>query len=75
MRGDYSRSTLREKRNLILDDGVTFIRGFYFDMCKLLKADAFVHICDNSASNFDYSVEKFNIINQLYLEYCSKKLQ
>ena len=75
MRGGYSRSTLHEKRNLILDDGATFIRGFYFDMCKLLKADVFVHICDNFVSNFDYSAEKFKIVNQLYLDYYSKKLQ
>ena len=35
LRGEYGRSTFREKRNLFLDNGISFIRGFNFDMCRL----------------------------------------
>ena len=46
---------------------------FYFDMCKLLRADTFVCMCEKCLPNVAYSAETFKIINKPYLEYCSKK--
>ena len=72
MSGEYGLSTICEKRNLFLDSGANFICGFYFDMCKLLRADDFVYMYEDFVPNVDYSTETFKIVNKPYLEYYSK---
>lgn len=44
MSGEYGLSTMREKHNDFLDSDANFIKSFYFDMCKLLRADTFVYM-------------------------------
>ena len=73
MSGGYGLPTMCEKRNLFLDSGANFIRGFHFDMYKLLRGKTFVYMYENFVSNVDYFAETFKIINKLYLEHWSKK--
>ena len=71
----YGSSTMcltYEKRILVLDSCVNFIRCFYFDMCKLLRPCGFFHMYEDFVPNVDYSDETFKIINKPYLEYCTK---
>ena len=53
MSGEYGLSTMCEKRNLFLDSGDSFILGFYFDMCELLRAETFVYMYENFVPNVD----------------------
>ena len=73
MSGEYGLSTMREKCNLFLNSGANFIRGFYFDICKLLRAGTFVYMYENFVLNVDYFAETFKIINKPYSEPSSKK--
>ena len=52
----------------------SFIRCFYFDVCKLLRLSGFIHIHKHFAPNVDYLTETFKIINKSYLDYCVKSL-
>ena len=54
MQGEYGVSTLCEKRDLFLNNGANFIKSLYFDMCKLLSADAFACIYEKFVPNVDY---------------------
>ena len=73
MQGGYGLSTLRKKRNLFLDNGVNFIKYFYFNMCKLLSATTFVYMFEKFVPNVDYSIETFKIVKKSYLDYFFKK--
>ena len=73
MSGEYGLSKMCEKRNLFLNGSASFICGFYFDMCKLLRADNFVYMYEKFLPNVDYLAETFKIINKPYLQYYSKK--
>ena len=54
MQGEYGVSMLCLKRNLFLNNGANFIKSLYFDMCKLLSADAFACIYEKFVPNVDY---------------------
>ena len=64
----YGLSTLREKLNPFLDNGVNFIKWFYFDMCKLLSAPTFVYMFEKFVPTVDYSIEKCKIVNRLLFQ-------
>ena len=69
----YGLSARHTKRNLSLDSGSNFIRGFYFDTYRLLIAYPSVDMYEKFVPNVHYLSEMFKIINKFYLEYCSKK--
>ena len=51
----FGISSRREKRGLLLMAGAEFVRKFYFGVCKLLRADAFVYMYCVFLSNVHYS--------------------
>ena len=48
---------------------VEFVSNFYFDMCKLLRADALVEIFREFEPNVHYSVDSLRIVNSHYINY------
>ena len=50
--GQYCNSSRKEKRALFLDVVVQFVKKIYFDVCKLLRADAFVDMYKRFDPNF-----------------------
>ena len=42
--GEYDMSSRKENTDSFLDSCVQFAKNFYFDACKMLKANAFVYI-------------------------------
>ena len=67
--GEYSLSRRHTKCNLPFDSSANFIRGFYFNMCKLLRVYAFVDMYEKSLW------QMFKVINKSCLKYCSKKFK
>ena len=74
MKGE-SLSTRLEKRDLFLDYSIRFIRGFYFDVCLLLKKTLFSVMFEQFELNVDFCTENLKIINYFYLQYCIKKFK
>ena len=70
-----SISTRLEKRDLFLDYSIRFIRGFYFDVCLLLKKTLFSVMFEQFELNVDFCTENLKIINYFYLQYCIKKFK
>ena len=64
--GEYSLSTMLEKRHLFLDNDVNFIRLFYFDMCQLSNAFPFVSLYEKFVPNDGYWPETYKIIKKPY---------
>ena len=48
---------------------VEFVSNFYFDMCKLLRADALFEIFREFEPNVHYSVDSLRIVNSHYINY------
>lgn len=66
--GQYGSSRRKEKRALFLGAGVQFVKKIYFDVCKLLRADAFVDMYKRFEANVHYSASTLKIINKHILD-------
>ena len=71
--GEYGLSGRKEKRAIILDSCVQFVKSFCFDVCKLFDANLFVFKYDKFERNVHYCVSTLKIVNKTYLDYCSRK--
>ena len=71
--GEYGMSNRKENRALFLASCEQFLKSFYFDACKLLKANAFVYMYEKFEPNVHYCANALKIVNKPYLDYCSKK--
>ena len=49
--GEYGLSSRKEKTALFLDSCMQFMKTFYFDACKLLNRNAFIHMNEKSEPN------------------------
>ena len=74
MSGEYGLSTMCEKRNLFLDSSASFICGFYFDMCKLLRADSFVYMYQKFLPNVIISLKHLRLLINLVYSITQKRL-
>ena len=50
---------------------VHFLKGFYFDACKLLNANAFVYMYNKLEPNVHYNANTLEIVSKPYLDYYS----
>ena len=64
---------VEKKRLLFLDSCMQFVKGFDFDACKLLNADAFIFINELFEPNVHYCANTLKIVKKPYLDYCSRK--
>ena len=71
--GVYSLSSRKENKAFFLDNCVKFVKIFYFDACKLLKANAFVYMYEKFEPNVHYCANTLKIVNKPYLDYCERK--
>ena len=70
-------SSRKEKRDLFLMAGAEFFRKFYFNVCKLPRADGFVDMYHVFVPNVHYSANTLKIVNLHYINYsgCAIKKQ
>ena len=68
---------VEKKKDLFLMAGAEFFRKFYFNVCKLLRADAFVDMYHVFVPNVHYSGNTLKIVNLHYINYsgCAIKKQ
>ena len=66
--GEYDMSSRKVNRESFLDSCVQFVKNFYFDACKMLKANAFVYIYDKFEPHVHYSADTQKILNKPYLD-------
>ena len=71
--GEYGLSSWKEKRALFLESCMQFVKSLYYDTCKLWNADAFIFIYENFQPNVRCCANILKIVNQPYLDYCSRK--
>ena len=48
-----------------------FLKGFYFDVYKLLNANAFVYMYNKLKPNVHYNANTLKIVSEPYLDYYS----
>ena len=58
-------SSRKENRKWFLDSWAQFVKNFYFDMCKMLKANVFVYMYDKFEPNIHYSADTLKIVNKI----------
>ena len=71
--GEYRLSNRKEKRALFLNSCVEFVKSFYFEACKLLKANVFVFMYEKFEPSVHYCANTLKIVNKPYLDYCTRK--
>ena len=72
--GEYGMNSRKGNRTWFLDSCVQFVKNFYLDACKMLKANGFVYMYDKFEPNVHYSADMLKIVNKPYLDYCSRNL-
>ena len=63
--GEYGLSSRNENRALFVDSCVQFLKSLYFDVCKLLKANAFVYIYEKFEPNVHYCANTLKTVTNL----------
>ena len=65
----FGISSKKEKGGLFLMAGAEFVRTFYFSVCRLLRAGAFVDMYRDFVPNVHYSASTLKILNLHYINY------
>ena len=65
----FGISSRKEKGGQFLMAGAEFVRKFYFSVCRLLRAGAFVDMYRDCVANVHYSASTLKIVNLHYISY------